>query len=298
MGDDQPQLVTERLGGGVSARVVAVASMGLLLAVAWLGVAGRSAQPASTPPAAAAIDSPLAATATPAPSGTAPPFPAASAPTPAVASEQPIRSAPLVIPRRFGPLGEDAFAVTFWLEGRFYMNVLREQESGQLKAVTRVPLLPEIGDTPMQIIQLWTRDDRPPLAEIADYELPLGELLTGPRRGNLLEVELEARPRRQHAPRLIRTGYVLTVGRDVRRDHAYLMFDMTLGGPTGESATDRLLRISAGWPDFGRRLPGRAPYDDAVIGQQSERPPLILLVAQPGTPRGTIVLGHSWLAGY
>lgn len=283
MGDDQPQLVTERLrGGGISARLVAVAATGLLLAVVWLGVAGRSATPVATPPPAAAVSPLPGAAATPPPSSPTPAALRTSAPTPAAAVEQPIDSVPRAIPRRFGPLGEDAFAVTFWLEGRFYMNVLREQESGQLKAVTRVPLYAEMGNISVQIIQLWTRDDRPPLAEIADYELPLGELLTGPRPGVLLDVDREARPRRKQAPRLIRTGYALTVGADVRRDHAYLQFDLTIGGPQhGE-----------------RRLPGRAPYDDAVMGQRGTQPPLIVLVAQPGTPRGTEVLGHSWVAGY
>jgi len=297
MRDEHPLLVTERLGGGVSARLVAVASVGLLLGVVWLGVSGRTAPPASTPEPAAAIGSPVAATATPAPSG-----PTAATPrpdrTPIVRGGLPADTIPHAS-RRLGPLGEDAFAITFWLEGRFYLNVLREQESGRLKAVTRVPLYSDMGDTSMQIIQLWTRDDRPPLAEIADYELPLSALLTGPTPGTLLEVVREARPLRQLAPRLVRRGYELTVGTDVRRDHAYLLFDLTMGGaPSRESATDRLVRMTEGWTDLGRRLPGRAPYDDTVVRQQGGHPPLILLVAQPGTPRGTIVLGHSWVAGY
>ena len=297
MHDDHPQLVTERLGGGVSARLVAVASVGLLMGVVWLGASGRTALPASTPQPAAAIGLPVAATATPAPSDSTAATPRPER-TPIVRGEVPADTIPLVS-RRFGPLGEDAFAITFWLEGRFYLNVLREQESGRLKAVTRVPLYAEMGDTSMQIIQLWTRDDRPPLAEIADFEVPLGELVTGPTAVTLLEVVREARPRRQQAPRLVRRGYALTVGTDVRQDHAYLLFDLTIGGaPSAESATDRFARITEGWTDLGQRLPGRAPYDNAVIRQQGGPPPLILLVAQAGTPRGTMVLGHSWVAGY
>jgi hypothetical protein len=174
---------------------------------------------------------------------------------------------PLVIPQRYGPLGQDAFAVTAWVNDRFYMSVLRGETPGHLGAVMRLPLYGEMPSTTLQVIQLWTRDDRPPLAEVAAYDLALDELLGEAVPEVLLSVERKAKPRKARAPRLIREGYALTVRTDVRRDHAFLLFEMVVGdaeAPGGGS--ERLVRITRDWRDFGLRSPAPPPAPPPADG--------------------------------
>jgi hypothetical protein len=306
--DEGLQPVTERTRGARSARLAALGAAALLLSVIWFGASGRSDVPQPSPPAAAA------ATPVPAPPASATAVPHVSPPPSATPSATPVPTAlatprrdaaagePMVIPRRYGPLGEDAFAVTIWLEDRFYMSVLHEAAPGHVSAVMRLPLYGEMPTTHLQLIQLWTRDERPPLAEVAAYELALSELLADPPPDLLLEAVVEGKPRKRMAPRLIREGYALTVRTEVRRDHAFLLFDVTIGDAQPlETATDRLLRITRGWQDFGQRgQGGRREQLTLALEPDSGRgrPPLIRLVAQPGAPRGTAVLGFSWVAGY
>ncbi|CAN5797305.1 hypothetical protein BH24CHL6_BH24CHL6_06720 [soil metagenome] len=308
MGEDEVlQPVTERTRAAGSARLAALSAAALLVSVIWFGVWGRSDVPEQTPPAAALAapvpPSPAAETASPLPALASPPPTIEPAATPLAATGEPHRDeVPLVIPRRYGPLGEDAFAVTIWLEGRFYMNVLHEVAPGHVAAVMRLPLYAEMPTTHLQLIQLWTRDDRPPLADVAAYDLMLAELLVDPPPELLFEVVVDAKPGKRKAPRLIREGFALTVRTEVRTDHAYLLFDVTVGRAQPlEMATDRLLRITHGWRDFGQRGQGLRQEQPTVRLEQDSgrgRPPLVRFVAQPGTPRGTMILGYSWVAGY
>jgi hypothetical protein len=272
---DQPlQPLTGRTGGGLSARVAAIAAIGVLAAFIWAGLSGRepgdevSASP--TPPlVVVARPSPAATEPVTEPEPASQPTPAArtAAPSPPASHPLPADSTPLVLPFRPGPLGEDAFAVALWLEGRFYMSVLGEESPGNLAAAMRLPLYSEMPTTTIQLIQLWTREDRPPLAEIADYEIDLAALRAEPAPDTLLEAGADPRPRRSKAPRLVREGYELHVTSDVRRDHAYLLVRVRIGGaPPVEAASDRLARITRGWYDYGRRdrllVPGTGGSDE------------------------------------
>ncbi|HVM29493.1 MAG TPA: hypothetical protein VM305_01795 [Candidatus Limnocylindrales bacterium] len=250
------QPVTGRTGGGVSARVAAVIAVGVLAAFVWAGLSGRdqghelAAEP--TPPlVVVARPSPSltepAAAPTPAPS-TSPPSPPATRPVPTD------DGTPLPLMHRTGPLGEDAFAIALWLEERFYMSVLREQTPGTLTAAMRLPLYAEMPTTTLQLIQLWTREDRPPLAEIADYSIDLSRLTANASSGVLVGETAAPRPRRARAPRLVREGYELVITSDVRDDHAFLLVDLRVGDASApETGTERLERMTRGWADYGRR---------------------------------------------
>ncbi len=240
------QPVTQRTGGGVSARVVALVGVAALLGLVWLGASDQPSEPAATDA--------LAAFATPTPSASEPsPEPTLSpsidpSPAPQPSSTRPgTGSGGGVIPLRYGPLGEDAFAVTVWLRERFYMSVLREDESGHLAAVMRLPLFNDMPKTRLQLIQLWTRDDRPPLAEVADYRIDLGLLLDDAQaQWVLIDSTRNPRPRRANAPRLIREGYQLQVTTQVKPDHALLLFHVRVGDAP-------LRRMTEGWSDYGQR---------------------------------------------
>ncbi|HUG47529.1 MAG TPA: hypothetical protein VMP67_03855 [Candidatus Limnocylindria bacterium] len=160
----------------------------------------------------------------------------------------------------------------FRLNGHYFLDVLRPEAPGLLTAVVRVPLFGELPTTPIQILQLWTREDRPALATVANYELMLGELLADSPPPLLLDALADPHPRRRSAPRLVRLGYRLIVTTDVRTDHALLHFRMAVGD-----------------------------------GDEQVRPsglPLILLAGQAGqagqagTPRGKSLTGYGWVAGY
>jgi hypothetical protein len=241
---DQPlQPVTGRTGGGFSARLAALLAVGVMAALVWMGVAGGGPDPQEAEPTP-----PLVVVTAPNPAATA----RAVAPSASPPSSPP--SLPLAMPHRHGPLGEDAFAVALWLEGRFYMSVLRESMPGHLGAAMRVPLYPEMPTTTVQLIQLWTREDRPPLAEIADYLLDLDALLAVEAPEMLLDATTDPRPRRLNAPRLVREGYELVVTSDVQHDHAFLLFNVRVGNaPVPETGSERLQRITLGWQDYGRR---------------------------------------------
>lgn len=258
----QPQLEpsTERVGGGLAARGAAIAIGALLIGVVWLGVSGRSDE--AVPAASAA------------PTAVAQPD---STPQPTIASPRPT-FAPDPIPG-FGQiiLGEDAYAVTAWLRDRFYMAVLRESESGHLRATMRVPFAEYAEPVELSLMQLWTRADRPALAAIGTHQLAADWLVSSDESYTALLALVTAQTASDDAPRLARRGYLLKVDIQPMGSYSYMVFDIELGRN-------------------GQRLPLRdegepAPRFEAHLTDDGR---LLSMIGLGGQPPG-VMTGHVML---
>lgn len=194
----QPQLEppTERVGGGLSARMTALATGALLVGVVWLGVSGRSDQatPAASP-VPTAVGQPIV---------TPDQRPATASPEPAFTPDPPLGFGEIVH-------GEDAYGITAWFNDRFYMVVLRESQDGHLRATMRLPFTQLAASTELSIIQLWTREDRPDLAAIGAHQLGPNWLVPSDAPYTALFDVTLAQTDRPDAPLLARHGYVLRV---------------------------------------------------------------------------------------
>lgn len=145
--------VTTRIGGGVSARLVALIAVAVLGGVTWIGVAGRSNDP---PPAALAVPSS-------APSPRPPPEPT---PTPGQSDRVDYR-------RPADGLGQDGFDLRALLGGRRYLGVLDEIE--------------QVPDPPAEPTP--TPQPLPPIAPLTERYVVAGTVGAEQFRTQLVEVK-------------------------------------------------------------------------------------------------------------
>lgn len=264
---ERPELrpATERVRGGLSARLIGFVALAALLSVAWFGLSGRSdpLPPVTSPTTSAA------AIAAPPPSASRRPGPSHDAPAPGSTRERllsPARSTgPRLPPQRGLGLGDDFFAVTLVIEERVHFVLLHEQTPGELSGDIRLRFATAPVSGELELVQLWTRDERPNFVPIATYELVLPAFERGSEATNVvLEAQQKPRKKAREAPRLVRAGYRVTVRTETRRDRALLFVEIKSPAETSAS---------------------------------SPRLPLIVLVAHHGAPRASQPFGHSWLAG-
>jgi hypothetical protein len=210
------QPTTERVGGGLSARMTAIATVVLLVGVVWLGVSGRSdqADPAASPAPTAAGE----------PAATALPRQASPPPVPTFTPDPMPGFGEIV-------LGDDAYGVTTWLGDRFYMAVLRESQAGHLRATMRLPFAELADAAELSLLQLWTRADRPALATIGTHQLEADWLVRSDEPYTAVLALVAAQTTSEDAPRLARQGYLLKVDVQPMGSYSYLVIDIELGRP-------------------------------------------------------------------
>lgn len=262
-GEPEPRPETERVAAGSRARITGLLAVASLLTVVGIGLSARSDAPDPQSSSAAvgrATPGPSAA-----PTAAQTTRGAAVSATPRATPEKPPQP-PLATPPRSVYRGDDYLGVTLVIDQRVYFSLLPEVARGQFSTELRLSFPAPETRVELELVQLWTRDERPDFRSIGTFELRYGPLLPGSDMTRVvLQQEVAPRKRPRDAPRLIRDGYTVQVRTESRRDRAMLVLEVT----------SRRTRLD-----------------------QSGRLPLIRLVAQPGTPRGTMVLGHSWVAGY
>jgi hypothetical protein len=232
------QPTTERVDAGLPARMTAIATVVLLVGVVWLGVSGRSdqADPAASP----------APTAAGQPAPTALPRQASPPPVPTFTPD-PMSGFGEVM------LGEDAYGVTTWLGDRFYMAVLRESQAGHLRATMRVPFAEFADAAELSLLQLWTRADRPALANIGSHQLQPNWLYASDEPYTALLSLVPSQTTSDDAPRLARQGYLLKVDVQPMGSYSYLIIGIEPGRPFRQPP---LIEEAAPAPRFEAHLTG------------------------------------------
>lgn len=207
-----PPASTERVGGGLSARLIAVAVAGVLVAVAWIGAAGRPAAPSVATQGPVANPGPVAEAprveaATPAPSlgGDMARIPhATDRPRNHEAGDTPD---PNMLPE---PV--DGFVVTGLAGGFPFRTPLREVQPGVLTGQFWLPDRPLDDGLNCELAQLWSTVARRQTTPLGSWDLSLLELASNHRAGReTATAEVGAKPRKLWAPRPIRTGYTFQV---------------------------------------------------------------------------------------
>jgi hypothetical protein len=222
MSDDEPftQPPTTRIGGGGPAHAIAVGIVTLLVVLVWIGWSGRPG-----PPGANVSLSPVAEAPGPV-AGTAP-SPSAP-PSATVAPPETDRKHPTPTPgegpsRPMMQLAEDVYGFTASVDGGQYFGVLRETGGGRFYAANRLPFLRPGKAATVELHQLWTRANRRNYAQLGSWPLPLGAI--GPevrQSGTIFEVEVTAQPQAFQQSLLVRRGFKLEVGVEMRESFALL----------------------------------------------------------------------------
>ena len=178
------ELKIVRIGGGASARLVALVVVGVLAAVVWVGMSNR-------PPAVGTAQ-------------TQPPAAAASRSIPAATP------APMLTPRTTVP--PETYGVSATIGNRSYVAALDELRPGHMAAILRVPIPPDAGSGVLTITQLWAAEVWNNPVVVGDWTMPLDPLFTGNRDPELIiEAAMPARPKRDDVPPKLRSGFELRV---------------------------------------------------------------------------------------
>lgn len=184
--DRQPEprsaLEVVRIGGGASARLVALVVVGVLAAVVWVGMSNRPppvGKPQTQHPAIAG------STATP-----------ASTPTPT--------------PRPTVPA--ETYGVSATIGNRTYLAALEELRPGHMFATLRIPIPPDAASGLLTISELFTADFWNNPVSVGDWTMPLDPLFTASRDPELvIDAAMPARPHRDDVPTKVRGGFGLKV---------------------------------------------------------------------------------------
>ena len=207
--------LVQPVSGGRSARTSALVAVLLIVVVAWLGFAGRDGgEPAgSLPPAADASPSALATAADPSPS-TAPTTEARPSPT----------RGPLPVVADDGP--GDTYVVLMSIGRQDYYVALSDRSTDHLGADIRIPLPLAAPVASFSLVQLRSAQRAQTLVPVLATALPIETLLDDSAR----IIVVPGRPDGSGAPRLLRAGYMLTVGGESDVRHATLSVDVRVGG--------------------------------------------------------------------
>jgi hypothetical protein len=210
---------TEHIGGGASARLAGVGVALVLLSVVYIGMSDRRGKQEARPPASSgsAVISPASPTARPTPRPTA---------------------VPRGLPREeWTPVGsarEDFYGVTTRIGDRLYFGLLPESSPGRMQYTLRLGFPAPAATVQLQIVQLWSRDDRPNYAPVATHELALPPLVRGTERTEVVLLdEVAPKARARNKPRMLQRGYTISVTTETRDDRAYLIMDVSVGGQAG-----------------------------------------------------------------
>ena len=234
--DPPRDLSTTRVGGGGSARAVALVTLVTLATVVWVGFSGRKPEP----PISARVDAPaplLVAAASPASAD-----PAASPLAIAPWQTRYIESLPL---RHAGPLGQDAYSIIATFAGREYPVLLDEIAPRHLTAAYRIPFPRPATSGTLRLAQLWSRGAARNYVPIGRWHVPLDPLAPETRRAaNVIDVTVAGRRGLVGAPRLLSRGYRLTVRAESRLNSGVLWIDIRIGPGHSIRGDDGIF----GWP--------------------------------------------------
>jgi len=257
---------TTRIGGSGSARVAVVGVVVVLVALVWVGWSGREPAPAAQPAPPAVASSPRAAarTAVPTPTSTATAAPSAG---PVGPSSTPIRAPSLPIVSD----AEDLYAAVVRIDHRPVLGVLQEVAPDRLQTALRLPFPDAEDHATIELIQLWTRQDRTSFVPIGSWDLPLKPVANaGPDPRDVLAIEVGGRVNETGGPVLVNRGFSLEVGAQSQELFVVVLVSVELV-PTHESSpTPRgRTRIQGddgilGWPTIeSLPEPGRGEADKA-----------------------------------
>jgi hypothetical protein len=270
---------TTRLGGGVSARLVALTVVVVLVGVVAVALGGR---PPTRDLTARASFSPVI---TPTPAGQPTDGQAA---TPAVVIALP-RLEPV---QPSALLGHDAVTVIAQIEGQTYLAPLYETDPGRLTGTIRAPFLAwsEAGNT-LELAQLWPGHEQlRSYISLGSWPLNLAALRPDVASATpIMHEVVAARRLSRPMPRAVSRGYTLTVSVE-----SHLLFGMVIVevqlGPARERGGDGIMGRLAFPPQSAPPMPTRVA-EPAV--------PLILLTATPWHPqRANRPHGESWVGGF
>jgi hypothetical protein len=205
------------VGGGPSARLATLVVALLLGIVFWIGVSGRSpGAPGSTAAAVVGASGQLLE-----PTATVP------GPTSSPSHRPSKRPVPL---RPIEPLGPDKFAMSARVGEGYITDLLDEIEPGRLVGRIRIPFPRPATVARLELVQLWTREDRKNHVPIERWRLPLDHLTPETRmQGILLDIVVDAKPNASHAPRPVQLGYALVVRAESRLSFGVVTFELSMG---------------------------------------------------------------------
>jgi hypothetical protein len=186
-------LETARIGGHRSAIIAALAVVGVLVAVVWVGVSGRP---------------------TPAPLATFNPV-ADLDPTPGSAAAPTVNPTgdlvPDPTPGAVAAVPRDIFGVFANLGDVQFATILAEPEPGHLVGRLSVPIPPPASDGTFAFQQFSSEDGRGLTIPIADWPINVDALAADSPEFIAVNAELPARRTIVGAPRPVEHGYRLTV---------------------------------------------------------------------------------------
>ena len=219
---------TTRVAEGSSPRLIALGVAGTLVAVVLIGISGSrpdaeefiasEPSPRRGSPAVAALATSTVAS-TDAPLSSQPPRRTAH-PTPPRPIDGPVR------------VGDDAYGVIAYIEGRDYLELLRVVEPGYLSASFRLPFPSSSStDATLEVAQLWTSNrSRRSHVIVGSWPLPLDGLVRDTNdAGTVIELSVPSRARARRAPLLVRHGYELTVRAESWFDFGIVVVEVRMG---------------------------------------------------------------------
>jgi len=259
--DPRIELSTTRVGGGRSARLVAVAALAVLVGVVGIGLVGRlSERPRPSSDQLSADASP-----TPTPNG----------PSAGIAPWQ-IRTMGQIRLRPAKPAGSDAFGVVASVGGRGYSALLDEIEPGHYHAMYVVPFPRPATEGTLALNQLWSRAPGQNYVPIGSWYLSLDPLAPETRNtADVIDVSVAGRHTMTTGSRLQLRGYRLRVRAESRLNSGVLWVDVWLGpgreihGDDGIFGWPTVAQIQALQPRRGPGMYNRCRWD---IGPQAANP--------------------------
>ena len=222
----QPLRIATTSTGGGNARLAAVVAALVLLVVVSVAVGGKP----QLQPGVASLPTTASDRAT-----NSPPSSAMDSPTPSwapSATPLPWLRTPNPDELRFSfEIGQDAFAVIAFIDGRMFLRVLDEDQPGHFHGLFRIPFPSHADGHSISFAQLWTRDhSRRSYVPLDEWDLPLYGL--GPDRepvGAVVQDAAEPQPKRRGSPRATRQGYSIIVRAETRGEYGVITVEVQLG---------------------------------------------------------------------
>ena len=239
-----PRPVVTKVGGGLSPRLATLVAAGVLGAVVWVGLSGRSP---NRPETSTSTGDPNTASATPATPVASPSQTGVAAAPSATPTRAPVLTPPPdrtheQTPRAL-PFARDKYAVVADIDDRLYRTLMAEVEPGRFSGSFRV-LFP--ADTSnrydIRLTQLWSRGSRRgnyvDIGSWPLYLVPLQEatMVSGP----VLQTGMSAQPGLRGVPRAVERGFTMTVSAESRVTYGIVRVEIQFG-PRAELRPESLV---------------------------------------------------------
>jgi hypothetical protein len=235
---DSPQLEptggpqTARIGGRRPAVIGTVAVIGVLVAVVWVGMSGRSAPVAPpTNPAVAVLPS--------------------EAPTPGEPTVQPT---PFILGQPDGPtslVAEDVFGAFATFGFNRYITILTEPEPGHLVGRIAIPLPIDQNDGSFSFQQFSAPQARGRPVKIATWPINVETVAADSPQVVVVDQKMAARRTLLNAPRPLLRGFHLTVTAQRDGSAGELTIDVRIGPNQRILGDDGIF----GWPTLANIRP-------------------------------------------